>query len=85
MIKNMDDYPYSLSLTYIFLNCSAQISHINLIFARFFSHCQYASDKYHKPSILLKTYFDTYIFPPKGDPTMYSVVKRTEVETVVYE
>ena len=32
---------------------------IDLIFARFFSHCQYASDKYHKPNILLKKYFDS--------------------------
>ena len=56
-IKNTDARPYSLSSTYISLNCSARLSQINLIFATFFSYCQYASDKYHKPNILWKKYF----------------------------
>ena len=47
-----DNYPYSLSSTYISLNCSARLIQINWIFAGFFSHCRYASDKYHEPNIL---------------------------------
>ena len=55
----MDIRPYSLSWTYISLNCSARLTQMNLIFGTFFSHCQYASDKYHKPNIpFKKKYFD---------------------------
>ena len=65
----LDDYPYTLSSTYISLNCSARLSQINLIFAWFFSHCQCASDKYHKANILFFKYFDSkgaaQIFNPK--------------------
>ena len=59
MIKKTDNRPCYLSSSYIFLNCSARLSQINLIFAGFFSPCRYASDKYHKPNILLKKYFDS--------------------------
>ena len=42
-----------------FMNRSARLSQINLIFAGFCSPCRYASDKYHKWDILLKKYFDS--------------------------
>ena len=58
--SHVDDYPYPLSLTYISLNCSARLSQINLIFAGFFSHCQYASNKYHKTNILQKKRFSLW-------------------------
>ena len=53
-IKNADDHPYSLSLTYI--SCPVKSDQLN--FGTFFLHCQYASDTYPKPNIMQKKYFD---------------------------
>ena len=54
-IKNTDDHPCSLSLTYISLNCSARLSQINMIFGTFFSHCQNASGASKPPGAIFQS------------------------------